>query len=86
MTEERIKWILELIHKYPLHEYGETTNSSADVWGGTTAWGYEITYNPETQMYLWEDTEDIGGGFNAVASFQLSEAEAIEKLRKIQKS
>ncbi|MFN0202814.1 MAG: hypothetical protein ACKVTZ_14920 [Bacteroidia bacterium] len=86
MTEERIKWILELIKKYDSHNYGEATCGSADVWGGSTAWGYEITYNPQTQMYLWEDTEDIGGGFNTVDSFQLSEAQVIEKLREIQKS
>lgn len=81
MTEERIKEILYMLQKY--FTYSNITMSSADVWGGTTAWGYEITYHPQTQIYLWEDTEDIGGGFNAVASFQLSEMELVAKLREI---
>jgi hypothetical protein len=85
MTEEQITWILDIIKKYPSHNYGEATGGSADVWGGSMAWGYELTYNPETGMYRWDDTEDIGVGFNSVASFQLSEAEVIEKLRTIQK-
>lgn len=85
MTDTQIKFILEIIKKYDSHNYSEATGSSADVWGGTTAWGYNLTYVPETKTYLWEDTEDIGGGFNPVASFQLSEAEVIEKLRKINK-
>lgn len=86
MTEERIKWILELVKKYDSHNYSEATNGSADVWGGSMAWGYNLTYFPETNTYLWEDTEDVGVGFNAVESFQLSEAEVIEKLREIKKS
>ncbi len=83
MTDDRIQWILELTKKYPSHQYGEATNSSADVWGGSMAWGYEITYNPETGTYRWDDTEDVGVGFNSVVSFQLTETEVIEKLRKI---
>lgn len=86
MTDSQITFILELIKKYDSHNYGEAIGGSADVWGGFTAWGYNLTYFPKTNTYLWEDTEDIGGGFNAVESFQLSEAEVIEKLREIQKS
>jgi hypothetical protein len=85
MTEERIKWILELLQKYPSHNYGDAISGFADPWGGSMTWGYEITYNPETGIYKWDDTEDVGGGFNSVESFQLTEAEVIEKLRKIKK-
>jgi hypothetical protein len=81
MTEDKIKDVLDMLHKYFKHS--DITMSTYDLWGGSTAWGYEITYNPETQIYLWEDTEDVGAGFRAVESFQLSEAEVIEKLQKI---
>jgi hypothetical protein len=82
MTEERINWILELIHKYP-EGYGEITNSSADVWGGAIAWGYNITHNPKTDIYQWEDYSEVEGCRFDFVYFQLTKVEVIEKLQKL---
>ncbi len=85
MTEERVKWILDLIKKYPLHNYGEAVGGSADPWGGSIVWGYDITYNPETDIYHWEDYSEVEGCKFDFVPFQLTETEVIEKLRKINK-
>jgi len=83
MTEERIKDILGYLQSPPEYNYWGHLGGDADPFGGSVAWGYNITYNPQKGIYYWEDTEDVGIGFAPVASFQLSEAELIEKLRKI---
>lgn len=85
MTEEQITLILEIIKNHPTHNYYEVFVTSTDVWGCDMPWGYNVTYLPKTQMYLWQDTEDIGFGAIPVASFELTEAEVVAKLREIKK-
>lgn len=90
MKEAEIAFILETIKKGDSHNHWNGIESATDVWGGSIAWGYDLTYIPENipekDNYLWHDTENVGMGYRAIASFELSEEEVKAKLRKIKRS
>ncbi|MFN0202815.1 MAG: hypothetical protein ACKVTZ_14925 [Bacteroidia bacterium] len=86
MTEERIIEILDMLKNHATHNYWEVFSTNTDVWGCDLPWGYNVTYLPQTQIYFWQDTEDVGFGAIPVTSSEISEKELIEKLRKIQKN
>ncbi len=83
MEQSKINRIIEIAKTAPNYHYWDSTFGTADTWGGSIAWGYAITYKPQEDVFCWEDTEDVGTGFNAIEIFKLSEAEVIEKLRKL---
>ncbi|KOY85866.1 hypothetical protein AD998_06665 [bacterium 336/3] len=83
MTEESIKYTLEYLKKNPQEKSWGIFGGSADVWGGSLSWGYTVQYNPKTGFYDWDDTETAEGCSYSVASFQLTEAELMEKLKAI---
>lgn len=83
MTEEKIQDTLNYLHHSDDHTTWDFDRSSGDPWGGYTRNGYEITYNPSTNVYTWEDVFDDGFNTKYLGAVEISEAELIEKLRKI---
>jgi hypothetical protein len=84
MTEEEIQRILKKLYDREDHTFSDFDKAYGSSWSGYTREGYQVVYYPQTNSYTWEDVNDFDyAGKEYYGAVEISEADLIEKLRKI---